>query len=228
MHGSRPRASRWRRIFGSRSRRSSTWTRFAASGRPRSRAPGVDSIVDLPAEVRDLWRPVLLVVDEAADLLTVTKGRSAVERERAALQQGAGELIAELARKGRSAGVHLLVAVQRPDITQLGEQGGALRNNLTARLALGHLDPDGLRMLGISSSDPVALALDGTRGRGICVGFADDPRPSACQVAWLDQARARQEERAAWLQGLTYIGPTKPPEWIGGLEPVAATSEVEQ
>ncbi len=115
---------------------------------------------------------------------------------------------AELARKGRSAAIHLLVAIQRPEAAQLGEQGGALRNNLTARLALGTLDPDGLRMLGIAATDPVALALDGTPGRGICVGFAGDPRPSVCQVAWLDQSRARAEVVPAYPQGLELIGPT--------------------
>ena len=69
------------------------------------------------------------------------------------------------------------------------------------------VDADGLRMLGVSSSDPAALALDGTPGRGICVGFAGDPRPSVCQVAWLDQRRARAEVLPAHLQGLQLIGP---------------------
>jgi hypothetical protein len=62
-------------------------------------------------------------------------------------------------------------------------------------------------MLGISATDPGALALDGTQGRGVCVGFAGDPRPSACQVAWLDQDRARAEVTPTWMQGLHFIGP---------------------
>jgi hypothetical protein len=136
------------------------------------------------------------------------RGKSGEDRLRATLQHKAGELIAELARKGRSAGIHLLVAIQRPETTQLGDQGGSLRNNLTARLALGSLDADGLRMLGISPSDPVALTLDGTPGRGICVGFAGDPRPSACQVAWLDQERARVEVTPTYVQGLHLIQPS--------------------
>jgi hypothetical protein len=168
---------------------------------------GVDGLSDLPGETQQVWRPVLLVVDEAADLLVATKGKSEQDRVRAALQHKAGGLIVELARKGRSAGIHLLVAIQRPDIAQLGDQGGALRNNLAARLALGRLDADGLRMLGISATDPGALALDGTQGRGVCVGFAGDPRPSACQVAWLDQDRARAEVTPTWMQGLHFIGP---------------------
>jgi hypothetical protein len=172
------------------------------------RTYGVDTWLDLPGDVAQIWRPVLLVVDEAADLLAATKGKSGEDRLRATLQHKAGELISELARKGRSAGIHLLVAIQRPETAQLGDQGGALRNNLTARLALGSLDADGLRMLGISAGDPVALALDGTPGRGICVAFAGDPRPSACQVAWLDQDRARAEVAPAYMQGLHLIQPT--------------------
>ena len=168
---------------------------------------GVDSWRELPAEARDGWRPILLVIDEAADLLVTVKGRAETQREHAALQQRAASLIAELARKGRSAGIHLILAIQRPDTAQLGDHGGALRNNLTARLALGTLDAEGLRMLGIPAGDPVALTLDGTAGRGICIGFGDDPRPSACQVAWIEQTQAVDQIRPAAAQGLAAIEP---------------------
>jgi hypothetical protein len=62
-------------------------------------------------------------------------------------------------------------------------------------------------MLGIPSGDPVAMTLDGTPGRGICVGFGDDPRPSACQVAWLDQQQALNMVRPVVRQGLDAIEP---------------------
>jgi hypothetical protein len=123
---------------------------------------GADNWRQLHELLRPGWCPLLVVIDEAADLLQQVKGRSAPEREFAALQQEAARLITQLARKGRSAGIHLIVAIQRPDTAQLGEQGGALRNNLTARMALGSLDSEGLRMLGIPTGDPVAMALDGT------------------------------------------------------------------
>jgi hypothetical protein len=171
------------------------------------KANGADSWLDLPGELLENWRPVLLIIDEAADLLATTKGKGGEDRIRATLQQKAGELIAELARKGRSGGIHLLVAIQRPETAQLGDQGGSLRNNLGARLALGSLDADGLRMMGIAATDPSVLALDGTPGRGICIGFAGDPRPSACQVEWLDQARARAEVVPTHAQGLDQIEP---------------------
>ncbi len=172
---------------------------------------GADTWHQLPGEVRARWRAVLVVIDEAADLLVQVKGRSEPQREYAALQQEAARLIAQLAPKGRSAGIHLIVAIQRPDTAQLGDQGGALRNNLTARLALGSLDAEGIRMLGVPTSDPVAMTLDGTPGRGICVGFGDDPRPSACQVAWLDQRQALDAIKPAAHQGIDGIEPTGVP-----------------
>jgi hypothetical protein len=172
------------------------------------KAGGVDTWRELPAEWRAGWRPVLVVIDEAADLLVAVKGRGETQKEYAALQQQAAALIAQLARKGRSAGMHLILAIQRPDTAQLGDQGGALRNNLAARLALGSLDGDGVRMLGIRTDDPVAMTLDGTPGRGVCVGFGDDPRPSACQVAWLDQRQAAANVRPAARQGLDQIEPS--------------------
>jgi DNA segregation ATPase FtsK/SpoIIIE-like protein len=171
------------------------------------KAHGADTWHQLPAEARFGWRPVLAVIDEAADLLVQVKGKSEPQREHAALQQEATRLIAQFARKGRSAGIHVIVAIQRPDTAQLGDQGGALRNNLTARLALGSLDTEGIRMLGIPSSDPVAMTLDGTPGRGVCVGFGDDPRPSSCQVAWLDQRQALEQVSPVARQGLDAIAP---------------------
>ncbi len=85
---------------------------------------GVDNWRDLPVEVRPGWRPVLVVVDEAADLLVAVKGKSEPQREYAALQHQAATLITQLARKGRSAGIHVIVAIQRPDTVQLGDGGG--------------------------------------------------------------------------------------------------------
>lgn len=182
------------------------------------KATGADTWHQLPARERVGWRPVLVVIDEAADLLVQVKGRSEPQREYAALQQDAARLIAQLARKGRSAGVHVIVAIQRPDTAQLGDQGGALRNNLTARLALGSLDAEGIRMLGIPNGDPVTATLDGTPGRGICVGFGDDPRPSACQVAWLDQHQASATVRPTAPQGLSRLEPAPKADGTGAPE----------
>lgn len=176
------------------------------------KAAGADTWHQLSPDARAGWRPVLVVIDEAADLLVAIKGRSEPQREYAGLQQEAARLIAQLARKGRSADLHVIVAIQRPDTAQLGDQGGALRNNLTARLALGSLDAEGIRMLGIPSGDPVAMTLDGTPGRGICIGFGDDPRPTACQVAWLEQQQAHSTVRPAACQGLDQIEPSLAPK----------------
>ena len=166
---------------------------------------GADNWRELPATVSADWRPILVVVDEAADILVTVKGKTDSQREHAALQQQAAALIAHLARKGRSAGIHLIIAIQRPDTAQLGDGGGALRND-TARLALASLDAEGLRMLGISSSDPVATTLDGTPAVPSASGSAMT-RPSSCQVAWLERQRAINEVGALAPQGLGAIEP---------------------
>ena len=64
------------------------------------RGYGVDSWHDLPEDERLAFGSVLLVVDEAADLLATTKGKSGEDRLRAALQHKAGELD----RRARSQG----------------------------------------------------------------------------------------------------------------------------
>src|SRR5205085_2894872 len=89
------------------------------------REHGVDHWLQLPQDLRPGWRFVLLVLDEAADMLTVDK---AMGKDEQGLRRRLGMTLLGLVRKGRSAGVHVLVAIQRPDVAQLGEYGGSLRN----------------------------------------------------------------------------------------------------
>ena len=78
-----------------------------------------------------------------------------------------------------------------------------------------HPRPFALRFPGSETTTDQTAVFDspdlvsGLRGRGhwaICVG--GDPRPSVCQVAWLDQARARAEVTSTRHQGLDLVGPT--------------------
>src|SRR5699024_4506071 len=52
--------------------------------------------------------------------------------------------IGSIARKGRTARVHLLFATQRPDAAFLG---GETRDNFRARISLGRLSPQGAMMM---------------------------------------------------------------------------------
>lgn len=73
---------------------------------------------------------IVVIVDEAFDLLSA----GVRDKERRALQDEAADALGSIARVGRTAGVHLLLAAQRPDAKVLA---GELRNNLRCRLLLG-------------------------------------------------------------------------------------------
>jgi hypothetical protein len=121
---------------------------------------------ELPDHVRP--RPWLLTIDEATVLLAselpgedpqVGKARAARSRS----------ILANIARLGRSSGLHLLVCMQRPDAAILT---GEMRDNLGFRVLLGTMSKDGLKMcLGPEGGDVV---MPGHRGRGVVQGISGD------------------------------------------------------
>ncbi|MGD9696503.1 MAG: FtsK/SpoIIIE domain-containing protein [Thermoleophilia bacterium] len=142
---------------------------------------GVDKVTALHPELRP--PPLVVILDEAADLLMLR--RVPAERQADELRAEAGSLAAVIASQGRAADVHLVVAIQRPDIALLGPAGGFLRENLPGRLGLGRVSVEGLDMLlGPGHRD---LALTGTPGRAIATHLAaGDTTPTVLQVAHLD------------------------------------------
>lgn len=121
----------------------------------------------LPDHVRP--RPWLLTVDEATVLFAADvpgeepqAGKARVARSRS--------MMANIARLGRSSGVHLLLCLQRPDAAILT---GEMRDNLGFRVLLGTMSNDGLKMcLGPEGGDVV---MPGLRGRGVVQGISGDP-----------------------------------------------------
>jgi len=90
---------------------------------------------------RAIDRPLLIVIDEATAITLRFAGDTAKDaRERRDRLLAA---LGQIALMGRSASVHLLVALQRPDADVLG---GAMRDQFGLRIALGWLSPDGYRM----------------------------------------------------------------------------------
>lgn len=71
------------------------------------------------------------------------------------------EWIANLARLGRAAKVHLVVEAQRPDVSLLGELG----DNFGYRITLGHLSPEALRL--VWGADLAPRGMTHAPGRGI-------------------------------------------------------------
>lgn len=65
--------------------------------------------------------------------------------------------VASLARKARTARIHLLVSMQRPDIALLGGQTGEMRDNFGQRISMGRLSPQGAMMMWENPSTGVTL-----------------------------------------------------------------------
>ncbi|PBC45329.1 type IV secretory system conjugative DNA transfer family protein [Rhodococcus sp. ACPA1] len=88
---------------------------------------------------------------------------------------------ADLAVLARSAGIRLLLGVQRPDASLFGGASGNARDNFGTRISLGNLSQDGALMMWGDST--VGREVDtSVKGRGIALG--DDGRPVDAQMWW--------------------------------------------
>ncbi|QSE86587.1 cell division protein FtsK (plasmid) [Rhodococcus koreensis] len=94
---------------------------------------------------------------------------------------------ADLAVLARSAGIRLLLGVQRPDASLFGGASGNARDNFGTRISLGNLSQDGALMMWGDST--VGREVDtSVKGRGVALG--DDGRPTAEQIRTPEQAPA--------------------------------------
>ncbi len=88
---------------------------------------------------------------------------------------------ADLAVLARSAGIRLLLGVQRPDAGLFGGASGNARDNFGTRISLGNLSQDGAQMMWGDST--VGREVDtSVKGRGIALG--DDGNPVDAQMWW--------------------------------------------
>lgn len=149
------------------------------------------------------FEPLLLVLDEYTDL------RSAITHWWAENKPKGGPakcpifgMIGSLARKARSAKIHLLFGLQRPDAEILS---GEVRDNLGFRHSLGRLSPEGARMMWgapyIGTSVPRKIP-----GRGIAMDAEGDPVES--QSYWTpDPRRALRDQKKGDLDILRSLLP---------------------
>jgi 5-methylcytosine-specific restriction endonuclease McrA len=132
------------------------------------------------------FRPLLLVVDEVAELIEELRklmrnppggGKGSASEHPAVLD------LFSIARLGRSARIHLLVGMQRPDARLLT---GNARDQFGARLACGPMSADGARMM--FGDGTTAKAVEHVPGRALWqVGSGE---PVRLQVAWLPDTPA--------------------------------------
>ncbi|MFE5339673.1 DNA translocase FtsK [Isoptericola sp. NPDC056578] len=84
-----------------------------------------------------------------------------------------------LARLARTARVHLIVTMQRPDVQLFGEGGGEARSNFGERISVGRLDPAGANMMWNSTFIGVTIP-NGARQRAITTGADGRPVEAQC------------------------------------------------
>jgi hypothetical protein len=83
---------------------------------------------------------ILLMVDEVFALLEITAGASRTDpiiKEQNEMKAAMTLLVGKIARLGRAAGIHMVLATQRPDAKVLP---GEVKANLDARIAQGRMD----------------------------------------------------------------------------------------
>jgi len=129
--------------------------------------------------------PVLVVLDEAAVALS-RPAKEETPKETKDRTEGARQALLEVLVLGRACGVHVVIGLQRPDAAFLG---GAARDQLRGRIALGHLSPDGSRMMfDADHSDQMT----GQPGYGLAVNLTPGmSAPVPFQSAWISPTDTR-------------------------------------
>lgn len=158
----------------------------------RMREAGVNLFLDLVDEETGKPDPALLVmIDEAYEFLAPSGNKTAQGKYEDELHQEAGYLLSSIARLGRAAGIHLVLATQRPDATVIK---GELKNNLDVRIAAGRLDNTPSLMVLDSAA---ATTLPDIKGRGM-IRLASKTRQFQGFYAnedWIDNWLAKPQNR---------------------------------
>lgn len=140
----------------------------------------------------DDFEPLMVFVDEWADFRAnllawypTAKGKGAPTKPTVL------DKVASIARKGRTARIHLLFATQRPDADYFG---GDMRDNFRARISMGRLSPQGAMMMWQDPNVGTAVPR-GRRGRATTIN--DGNTPVEIQTYFVPdprKARLRQDE----------------------------------
>ncbi|WP_160173183.1 FtsK/SpoIIIE domain-containing protein [Microbacterium sp. CH12i] len=164
------------------------------------------------------FEPLALIIDEYATFKArVQRWYKTVKPKGAPTQAPVLELLSDLARLARSAKIHMLLGIQRPDVEFLG---GEMRDNFGARLSLGRLSPQGAMMMWDSPAIGVALPRN-KRGRGVTLSA--DSLPVEIQAAYTpDPAKLDKSDAADWehLRSLTPAETDHPRKMITEASPL--------
>ncbi|MBN6778842.1 hypothetical protein JRG19_09905 [Pseudoclavibacter alba] len=121
------------------------------------------------AKVSD-FEPLVIDIDEYATFKKrVERWYRTVKQKGDPTQPPVFDLIGDIARLGRTAKIHIVLGIQRPDVTFLD---GEMRDNFGCRTSLGRLSPDGAKMMWDSTAIGVVRT---PKGQG--VGLDDNGEP---------------------------------------------------
>lgn len=118
---------------------------------------GVNNVMDM----EDPPYCILLMIDEATMFLGASGSKTEEGKAEDAMKGEASDLVGKILRLGRASGIHMLIAMQRPDATVLR---GEFKANMDVRLAAGRMDSTPSAMV-LDSGE--AVNLPGIRGRGL-------------------------------------------------------------
>lgn len=138
----------------------------------------------LPKRIRP--RPIMIMIDEAFAMLEKEKTDSDAGKERNQLKTEMQEMLSAIARKGRSAGVHMVLVAQRPDANVIQ---GEMKNNLKARLLLGNADATAREMMFSGHSSGIKIE-EGLMAKGRGQYFQEGGSVDLVQTFW---AGSKQE-----------------------------------
>lgn len=159
---------------------------------------GVQHFTMLQDETGKHPKAIMLMIDEAYVLLSMEGAKTDEGKARDQLHGEAVTLLGSIARLGRAAGVHMLVATQRPDAAVIP---GELRNNLETRIAAGRLNSTASSMILDSGA---GTRLPKIKGRGMLFynGEYTQFQGYFAQPQWIDGWLENHKEREPALFGL--------------------------
>lgn len=118
------------------------------------------------------FEPLVVVIDEWADFRgNLLEWYAGVKQKGDPTKPACLAMAASIARKGRSARVHLLFGTQRPDAEYFG---GDMRDNFRMRISMGRLSPQGAMMMWENPAVGVHLPR-GCRGRATTINEMNRP-----------------------------------------------------
>ncbi|MGC5225152.1 FtsK/SpoIIIE domain-containing protein [Micromonospora sp. DT81.3] len=140
--------------------------------------------------------PLVLIIDEYATFKArVERWYKTVKPKGAPPKAPVLDLLSDLARLARSAKIHMLLGLQRPDVEFLG---GEMRDNFGARVSFGRLSPQGANMMWDSFAIGVAIPRN-KRGRGVTLNA--ESQPVEIQAYYTpDPAKLDSSDVADWAQ----------------------------